>query len=187
MTFRQNLLARIYPAYHAITVLFHIRSKIKSGKAKPSTPFYSLQMQLNNGDIFRFNQLAGKKVLIVNTASDCIYTVQYANLQKLYSKSAGDLIILAFPSNDFKHQEKGDDTVIADFCYKEFNITFPLMHKSEVIKTNGQNPVYKWLTHINLNGWNDSAPNWNFCKYLVNEEGNLTHFMESNVSPVSFL
>ena len=186
MTFRQNLLARIYPIYRAISHLIHFRSKIKSSNAKPLVPFYSLKMQLNNGDIFSFEQLKGKKVIIVNTASDCIYTVQYADLQKLYSESAGNLMILAFPSNDFKQQEKGDDSVIADFCQRQFHITFPIMHKSGVLRKGEQNPVYQWLTHANLNGWNNSTPSWNFCKYLVNEEGHLTHFLESNASPLYF-
>lgn len=187
MTIRQYLLAHIHPVYRGITRFFHFRDKIRSGSAVPLVSFYSLEMPLSNGDIFKFDQLKGKKVLIVNTASDCIYTIQYAELQKLYETTGGELIILAFPSNEFRHQEKKDDLMIAEFCYRHFNITFPIMHKSVVLKQNGQNPVYQWLSHRYLNGWNDSAPSWNFCKYLVNEEGALSHLLESNVSPASLL
>ena len=157
----------------------------KHQAAGPSVSFYSLSAELNNGSILSFENFKGKKVLIVNTASNCGYTQQYAELQKLYEQAKGDLIILAFPSNDFKEQEKGSDEEIAEFCKINFGVSFPLAKKSNVIKHPRQNKVFKWLTHKELNGWNDNPPPWNFSKYIINDQGNLTHYFDPAVSPLS--
>ena len=148
-------------------------------------PFYSLSVQLSNGKEFSFEALRGKKVLLVNTASDCGYTSQYLELQKLYQHSKEELEIIAFPANDFKEQEKGTDEEIAKFCTDNFSIRFLLAKKTRVIKGAQQNPVFQWLTKKENNGWNDQPPSWNFSKYLVNEEGVLTHYFDPGVSPVS--
>ena len=138
--------------------------------------FYDLKSILNNGEEFSFEQLKGKKVLIVNTASDCGYTNQYDELQKLHELYPDKLIILGFPSNDFGEQEKGDDKEIAQFCKINFDVSFPLMKKSTVIKKDDQNEIYRWLTNADKNGWSNQAPVWNFYKYIINEEGILTHY-----------
>jgi glutathione peroxidase len=151
----------------------------------PPVSFFSLKHKLNSGEILDFETLKGKKVLIVNTASDCGYTDQYADLQKLSDKFAGKLIILAFPANDFKEQEKGSDEEIASFCKLNYGITFPLMKKSSVIKSQWQNPVYQWLTDEQKNGWNAQPPSWNFSKYLVSENGTLLNYFGPAVSPLS--
>jgi glutathione peroxidase len=151
----------------------------------PPVSFYSLSVTLNNGKVLSFEKLKGKKVLLVNTASDCGYTHQYAELQKLYQHAKEDVEIIAFPANDFKAQEKGSDEEIAKFCAVNYNIRFPIVKKAVVIKDSNQHPVYQWLTNKGLNGWNDKAPSWNFAKYLVNEDGILTHYFEPSVSPVS--
>lgn len=148
-------------------------------------PFHSLSVQLNNGQPYDFKNLQGKKILLVNTASDCGFTQQYAALQTLYQKSGGQLVIIGFPANDFKEQEKGSDEEILLFCEKNFGVTFPLAKKSKVIKSENQHPVFNWLTHKNMNGWNDKQPSWNFSKYLVNEEGMLTHYFDASISPLS--
>ena len=88
-------------------------------------------------------------------------------------------------SNDFKEQEKGSDEEIAQFCQVNFGVTFPLMKKSSVVKSETQNEVFKWLTDSTKNGWNGKQPSWNFSKYLVNEEGILTHYFDPSVSPTS--
>ncbi len=150
----------------------------------PPVPFHSLSVTLNNGKELSFAKLKGKKVLLVNTASDCGYTHQYAELQKLYQHAKEDVEIIAFPANDFKEQEKGSDEEISRFCAVNYGVSFPIVKKAVVIKGAAQHPVYQWLTNPQLNGWNNKAPSWNFAKYLVNEEGILTHYFEPSVSPV---
>ncbi len=153
--------------------------------AVPPVSFYSLHSTLNNGKYFSFEQLKGKKVLLVNTASDCGYTGQYSQLQQLQDKAGEKLVILAFPANDFKQQEQGSDAQIAAFCHRNYGISFPLMQKTVVVKGAEQNPVFTWLTDKTLNGWNNRPPGWNFSKYLVNENGILTGYFGPSVSPLS--
>ncbi|HWB24176.1 MAG TPA: glutathione peroxidase [Chitinophagaceae bacterium] len=153
--------------------------------APPMKDFYSLQATLNNGTEMPFTTLKGKKVLIVNTASECGYTPQYEELEELYERSKGALVILGFPANDFGAQEPGDDKEIAQFCKINYGVTFPIMQKSSVIKGERQNPVFAWLTDSALNGWNNQQPEWNFNKYLVDEEGMLMAYFPSAVSPLS--
>lgn len=183
MTIRQKLLKVFYPA-----LIWASGKKAKqfgNEHAKAHVPFYSLQPTANNGTVFDFAQLKGKKVLLVNTASDCGYTGQYDELQKLYEKFDNKLVILGFPANDFKEQEKGNDADIARFCKINFGVTFPLMKKSSVVKGADQNPVFKWLSDSTMNGWNNKQPSWNFSKYLINEEGQLVHYFDPAVSPLS--
>ena len=185
MTLRQKLLKRVYPI---LTWLQQKSAKAKQGHNKdgvvPPVPFHSLSVTLSKGSVLPFASLKGKKVLLVNTASDCGYTAQYAELQKLYRHSKEDLEIIAFPANDFKSQEKGSDQEIAAFCSVNYGISFPVAKKSIVVKSPQQHPVYQWLSQQQQNGWNDKAPSWNFAKYLVNEEGVLTHYFEPAVSPL---
>lgn len=151
----------------------------------PLSPFYALEIQGINRKEISMKGTRGKKVLIVNTASDCGYTAQFAELQKLQGVFDGQLVVIGFPSNDFKEQEKGTDEQIAQFCTAAFGVSFPLARKSIVVKSAGQNEVFFWLTNKAKNGWNDQQPVWNFCKYLVNEEGVLTHFFGPSISPLS--
>ena len=123
--------------------------------------------------------------MIVNTASDCGYTPQYAELQKLYQHAKEELEIIAFPANDFKEQEKGTDEEIAQFCSLNYGVSFPLTKKTVVVKGEAQHPVFRWLTSRDKNGWNNEAPSWNFAKYLINENGVLTHCFDPAVSPLS--
>ena len=136
-----------------------------------------------SGHHFDLNTIKGKKLLIVNTASKCGYTHQYAELERLYEKNQDRLAILAFPSGDFRDQEFEDDDTITTFCKINYGIRFPVMKKSIVLKKEGQNSIYNWLTDKAKNGWNSKAPYWNFCKYLIDERGNLTHFFGPSVSP----
>jgi len=150
----------------------------------PIVTFYSLTTKDINGKDFNFASLKGKKVLIVNTASDCGFTGQYEGLEKLQEKYAESLVVVGFPANDFKEQETKDNESIAAFCKKNYGVSFPLMAKSIVIKKNEQNEVFKWLSNTAMNGWNEQEPAWNFCKYLVNEEGTLTHYFPMTVDPL---
>lgn len=186
MTIRQKILKAAYPLLIKFGKLKGSSLQITNTEnVSPPASFYNLQVQLNNGNYFNFDVLKGKKVLLVNTASNCGYTSQYAELQKLYEKKKGALEIIAFPANDFKEQEKGTDAEIAQFCQVNFGISFPLAKKVTVVKSASQHPVFQWLTQKNKNGWNDKEPNWNFSKYLVNETGVLTHFFDPSVSPLS--
>lgn len=185
MSYRQKVLKTVYPALMWFTRLTGKNSKELSGTKQPPVSFYSLKTTLNNGDTLDFSNLKGKKVMLVNTASDCGYTNQYEDLQKLSDKYKDQLIVIGFPANDFKEQEKGTDAAIAEFCKKNYGITFPLAQKSVVIKSTEQNLVFQWLTDSTKNGWNSKPPGWNFSKYLVNEKGVLTNYFGSSVSPLS--
>jgi glutathione peroxidase len=185
MTYRQKVLKAVYPAFMWWTKLRGKNTKELSGTKPPPVSFYSLKGTLNNGDTLDFASLKGKKIMLVNTASDCGYTNQYNDLQKLSEQYRDKLIVIGFPANDFKEQEKGTNEEIAKFCKANYGVTFPLMQKSSVIKLPQQNPVYKWLTDSTKNGWNSKPPSWNFAKYIVNEEGRLTNYFGSSISPLS--
>jgi len=185
MTYRQKVLKTIYPAWMWYAKLRGKNITELSNVQKPPVSIYSLKGVLNNGIPFDFSTLQGKKVLLVNTASDCGYTKQYDELQKLYEENKDKLVVIGFPANDFKEQEKGTDEEIAQFCKLNFGVTFPLMQKSTVIRSPQQNIIFQWLTDSLKNGWNNKAPSWNFAKYLVNEEGVLTNYFGSSISPGS--
>jgi glutathione peroxidase len=126
----------------------------------------------------------GKKIIIVNTASDCGYTGQYEELQKLYSQRKSEIVIIGFPANDFKQQEKGSNEEIASFCKKNYGVEFPLAMKATVIKNDQQHAIFKWLSDPAQNGWNTQAPSWNFSKYVLDEEGKLIGYFDPGVSPL---
>jgi glutathione peroxidase len=146
--------------------------------------FYDLSFTTLEGKPYPFEQLKGKYVLIVNTASKCGFTKQYADLQKLSEQYAEKLVILGFPCNQFGGQEPEDANGIREFCSVHYGVTFTLMEKSNV-KGKEKNIVYKWLTDKNINGWNSDQPNWNFCKYLISPDGKLLKFWLSKVEPLS--
>jgi glutathione peroxidase len=184
MTGRQKILKTIYPAW-----IWWLNRQGKNAKilfnekAIPAVSFYSLKDTLINGTAFDFEQLKGKKVMLVNTASDCGYTGQYDDLQKLSEQYKDKLVVLGFPANDFKEQEKGTDKEIAEFCRINFGVTFPLIKKSSVKRGTAQNEIFQWLTDPAKNGWSKQQPSWNFCKYIVDEQGRLTHYFASTIEP----
>ena len=185
MTLKQKLLKAVYPVFLWLSKKSSKENEVIVNKtAIPAISFYSLTDTLITGMPFSFEQLKGKMVMLVNTASDCGYTQQYDDLQKLQQQYQNTLLIIGFPSNDFQQQEKGDDKSIATFCKLNYGITFPLMKKSIVIKTPAQNKTYQWLTDKQQNGWNEKGPSWNFCKYLVDENGKLTHFFSAAIEPL---
>ncbi|MBL7904973.1 MAG: glutathione peroxidase [Bacteroidales bacterium] len=184
-SFRQKLLRNMYPIIRKLgrrgkngTVLYN------AGYIKPFTSLYELSVTLNNGKTILFSELRGRKIILVNTASDCGYTGQYAELQSLSEKYGNRFNIIAFPSNDFAGQEKAADHEIAQFCQVNYGVTFPLARKGSVLKKPDQQPVFNWLSNKTLNGWNDHAPDWNFGKYIVDENGVLTHYFGPSVSPL---
>ncbi|MBC7888775.1 MAG: glutathione peroxidase [Ferruginibacter sp.] len=186
MTARQKILKAAYPVMIWFTKATGTnRTSLSNTAVAPIVPIYNLPAIGNDGQPFNLNDYRGKKILLVNTASDCGYTGQYEGLEKLYRERKENLVVLGFPANDFKQQEKGTDENIAAFCKLNFGVSFPLLRKSKVSKGAGQNEIFEWLTNKNKNGWNDQDPTWNFCKYLVDEEGKLVHFFASSVEPMS--
>lgn len=186
MSWRQSVMKTFYP-------LIMLRGKLM-GKGQilrnragvqPPVSFYSLQMVANNGSLITFDSFKGKMVLLVNTASDCGYTGQYEELENLHRQYGEQLVVLGFPANDFKHQETKDDAAIAAFCKINYGVSFPLMKKSMVIKGSEQNEVFNWLSDSTRNGWCNQAPVWNFCKYIIDENGTLLAFFPNTVSPLS--
>ncbi len=187
MTARQKMIKAIYPVFVGFKRIFSSDPKIKTniGLLRPLRSLYLLKTPAPHGNDIEFEQFRGKKILLVNTASDCGYTPQYDDLQKLYELYREKLIIIGFPANDFKDQEKGTDEEIAVFCKLNYGVSFPLAEKSSVVDGPKQNKIFEWLTHKNENGWTDQQPVWNFSKWLVNENGILTHYFDPSVSPLS--
>lgn len=144
---------------------------------------YDFKVQTLEGEDFSFEQLKGKKVLIVNTASKCGFTPQYEDLQELWEHYGGDdFIIIGFPANNFMNQEPGSDEDIQAFCSRNYGVTFPMMSKISV-KGKDMHPVYKWLTQKELNKFEDSKVQWNFQKYLIDENGQLVKVIKPKVKP----
>jgi glutathione peroxidase len=147
--------------------------------------FYDFTVKDIDGNDYSLAQLKGKKVLIVNTASKCGFTGQYEDLEKLYNdyKSTG-FVIIGFPANNFKNQEPGSNEEIAEFCEKNYGVSFPMMSKISV-KDDDIHPLYQWLTSKEKNGVMDSSVKWNFQKYLIDENGKLVDVFYSQVNPYS--
>lgn len=153
-------------------------------QSTPAMSFHDLTATDINGKSISFSEFKGKKVLVVNTASECGYTKQYAQLQELYAeyKDKG-LVIIGFPCNDFGGQEPGSEAEIMAFCEKNYGVTFPLMSKISV-KGDDTSPVYKWLTSKEENGVLDAKVKWNFHKFLIDEEGHLVAEYGSGTKPM---
>jgi len=150
----------------------------------PKKSFYELEAISIDGEKINFDQYKNKKILIVNVASECGYTYQYEGLQKLQDIYQDKVVVLGFPANDFFNQESGSNEEIEEFCETNYGITFP-MFKKTTTKGKKQSSVYQWLTNKDFNGWNAQRPTWNFCKYLVNEKGELVGFFNSKIKPLS--
>jgi glutathione peroxidase len=185
MTLRQFVIKNIYPLLQKFLKSEKRSVAINNIKnVQPLSSFYKVKATSIKGEEINFENYKGKKVLLVNTASDCGFTPQFKDLQKLYEQYGQQLIVLGFPANDFKEQEKAADAEIATFCQANYGVTFTMMKKSGVVKSNNQNEVYNWLTNPSLNGWNKQQPVWNFSKYLVNKQGVLTHYFGPSVNPM---
>ena len=146
--------------------------------------FFDFTVQSLDGQPVSLSQYRGKKVIVLNTASECGYTPQYADWQKFYEENKEHVVVLGFPCNDFGAQEPGSAAQIQGFCQKNYGVTFPMFEKVAV-KGTAKAPLYQWLTDPAQNGWNKQEPSWNFCKYVVDENGKLTHFFGSGVKPSS--
>jgi len=135
------------------------------------------------GEEFDLARLKGKKVLVVNTASECGLTPQFRDLEKLYREYGGDrFVIIGFPSNDFAGQEPGSNEEIATFCQRNYGVTFPMMSKIAV-KGEKIHPLYRWLTDKSENGVMNSRVRWNFQKYMIDEQGQLVGYVVPRKGP----
>ena len=161
---------------------------LPSGVTKiPSLPsFYDIKAKTIDGQTIRMEKYKKKTILIVNVASKCGYTSQYKGLQELQEQYGQNLAVLGFPSNDFFWQEPGSNSEIEKFCKLNYGVTFQMFQK---IHVNGKNkhPLYEWLTNSKLNGWNDVSPSWNFCKYLIDEKGQLLEYYNMKTEPTDTL
>ncbi len=151
---------------------------------KPSQPIYNIKINALNGTPIDLSQFRGKKLLLVNTASECGYTPQYKSLQSLHEKHRDQIEIIGFPANNFGQQEPGSAQEIQSFCERNYGVTFPLSEKISVVGSD-QHPLFKWLSSPELNGWNTQKPTWNFCKYLIDENGELIKFFSASIEPLS--
>jgi glutathione peroxidase len=146
---------------------------------------YQFKVKDIEGKIFDFEDLRGKKIMIVNTASKCGLTGQYKGLQKLFDRYKDNgFVIVGFPANDFLWQEPGSNKQIAAFCEKNYGVTFPMMSK---ITVNGSkmHPLYQFLTQIRKNGYKSSTVSWNFQKYLIDTDGKLAKIITPRTAPMS--
>jgi glutathione peroxidase len=153
------------------------------GAGGSKADFYSLKATTIKGDTLDFSAFRGKKVILVNTASACGYTAQYSQLEKLHQQFKSVLVVVGLPSNDFGKQEPGRNEEISKFCKEVFHVTFPMTEKIHVAEGE-KHPVYRWLCTKELNGWNNVPPVWNFCKYLIDENGQLQCFFSQKVNPL---
>jgi glutathione peroxidase len=158
-------------------------TKTAQTTATTTNNVYGFALTNIDGEAFSLQQFKGKKILIVNTASQCGYTPQYEGLQALYEKYKEKLVVIGFPCNDFGGQEPGQIDEIKSFCKKNYGVTFPLTDKVSV-KGDNIAPIYKWLTKKELNGVLDATVKWNFNKFLLNEKGELLAYFPSSVKPM---
>ena len=140
--------------------------------------FYDFKMKALSGEEIDFSRYKGKKILIVNTASRCGYTHQYKDLEKLHQQYGDKVTVLGFPSNNFLWQEPGSDNDIAAFCERNYGVDFQMFSKISV-KGKHQHPLYQWLEKKS-----GKSPSWNFCKYILDENGEVLAFFPSGVEPL---
>lgn len=148
-----------------------------------SQSFYELSIPSIENKEIKMSDFKGKYILIVNVASYCGYTSQYADLQKLSQKYANQLVVLGVPCNQFGSQEPGSEKEIKTFCESKFNVTFPMTEKVNV-KGKNQHPLYAWLTNKEQNGLDNFEVSWNFNKFLINGDGELIAYFKSGVNPL---
>ena len=164
-------------------LIFMIATLSAKSQNEQDTSIYQFKVENLEGDEFDFNNLKGKKIMVVNTASNCGLTPQYKKLQALYEKYKNDnFIIVGFPANNFLFQEPGTDEEIAVFCEKNYGVTFPMMSKISV-KGSSMHPLYAFLTQKIKNGILNSSVSWNFQKYLINTNGELAKVISPRTQP----
>lgn len=155
---------------------------LNPGNGLPPVSPSDIVFNYANGQRATLAEYLGKYTLVVNVASRCGYTPQYAALETLYRENKDNITIIGFPSNDFLGQEPGTESEIVQFCTLEYGVTFPIAAKVHVIGAE-QHPLFAWLSNPALNGWNKRSPVWNFTKYLLSAEGKLVAVFSPDVKP----
>lgn len=160
------------------------KSEISKAKTKElmGKTIYDFKVESLDGKEINFADFKGKKILIVNTASECGFTPQYADLEKLYKDYKDKLVIVGFPANNFGGQEPGTNKEIGAFCQKNYGVTFPMAAKVSV-KGDDTAPIFKFLTEKELNGVKNTTILWNFTKFLIDENGKLIDSFVSTTKP----
>lgn len=146
------------------------------------TTIYDYKVEALDGGVIDFKDFKGKKILIVNTASECGFTPQYKDLEKIYNQYKDQLVIIGFPANNFGGQEPGSNVEIGAFCQKNYGVTFPMAAKVSV-KGDDTAPIFKFLTEQELNGVKNTTILWNFTKFLLDENGKLIDTFISTTRP----
>jgi len=144
---------------------------------------YTFTLPALNGGEINLSHYQGKKILLVNTASQCQYAGQYAELQQLQQLYAHSLVVIAIPSNNFNNMEPGSNEDIALFV-QQYNITFPIAQKQDVLGDEAH-PLYQWLANRHTEGGTDALPRWNFCKILIGPTGQVEKVFDPAISPLS--
>ena len=165
------------------SIILSLFSKSRA-QSKPLESIYDIKVIGLNGSLIDLSQFKGKYMLFVNTASECGFTGQYDDLQKLYETYQDKLVVIGSPCNQFGNQEPGTAEDIQSFCKINYGVTFLMTEKIEV-KGDNQHPLYQWLTNKSKNGKADSTIKWNFQKYLIDTEGFLVDFYYSVTNPLS--
>jgi glutathione peroxidase len=151
--------------------------------AMPPATIYDFKVPALDGGSINFSKFKGKKILIVNTASKCGNTPQYAELQQLYDTHKDKLVIVGFPANNFGQQEPGTNTEIQEFCKKNYGVTFPMAEKVSVAGED-MHPLFKYLSEeAKKLGAEEPVVKWNFTKFLLDEQGNLVAVFKSKMKP----
>ncbi len=163
--------------------LFLIMATLLAGMSGPAGTVYDFKVDGLTGGKIELSQYKGKKILIVNTASKCGYTPQYKELEELYEKYKDKVVVIGFPANNFLWQEPGTNSEIAEFCTKNYSVTFPMAAKVSV-KGKDMHPLFKWLIEQPNPDFTGSIK-WNFEKFLLDENGKLIHRYRSAVNPMS--
>lgn len=165
------------------TLLFTLMTISIISFGQPGKTFHDFTVQTIDGRTISLSQFKGKKVLVVNTASKCGLTPQYADLEKLYQQYGGEkFTIIGFPANNFLGQEPGTNEEIQQFCQVNYGVTFPMMAKISV-KGDDIDPLYQWLTTKELNGVMDAKVSWNFQKFMIDENGHLVDMVPPREKP----
>jgi len=149
---------------------------------QPESSIHSFKVKDINGKIIDFSTFKGRKILIVNTASECGYTPQYAELEKLHKQYGKKVVVIGFPANNFGGQEPGTNQEIKTFCTKNYNVTF-LMAEKVSVKGNDISPLFKWLTAQENPDFKGEI-GWNFEKFLIDENGKVVHRFKSKTKPM---
>ena len=179
---------KLFIVFLSVVAFFQSCAQKKSDVSKSKTKelmgksIYDYKVEALNGGELSFADYKGKKILIVNTASECGFTPQYKDLEEISKKYAGKLVVVGFPANNFGGQEPGSNAEIGAFCEKNFGVTFPLAAKVSV-KGEDTAPIFKFLTEKELNGVKDTSILWNFTKFLIDENGKLIDSFVSTTKP----